>query len=53
MVINVFFLRSIAKDFSLDEKEYEYYDIITPYGYGGIDCLKENIELLQYYHKMF
>ena len=52
-IINVFFLRSIAKDFSLAEKEYDYYDIITPYGYGGIDCVKENTELLQYYHKMF
>lgn len=53
-VLNVFFLRNIAKDLKLDGDNFDYHDIITPYGYGGVDCTNSNNkELLDYFHEMF
>ena len=52
-VFNVFFVRDIADNLKLDKSKYNYYDIITPYGYGGIDSNSSNKELLDYFHKMF
>lgn len=50
-VYNVFFIRDISKDLELNQGTYNYFDIITPYGYGGIDCTKNNKELLNYFLK--
>ena len=52
-VYNVFLMRDISKDLHLDKNEFNYYDIITPYGYGGINCTSDNLELLDFYHKEF
>lgn len=48
-VINVFFLRDIGKDLEIDNSEYNYYDITTPYGYGGVDYNGGNEKLLDYF----
>lgn len=52
-VLNVFLIRNVAKDLCLDEKKYHYYDITTPYGYGGIDTTSDNFELLEYFFLNF
>lgn len=56
-VYNVFFIRDIARDLNLDKRKYPYYDITTPYGYGGVDTNNDkNKELLQYFfenHKKY
>ena len=52
-VYKVFFIRNIAKDLQLNEKEYPYYDIITPYGYGGIDANSENKELIKFFFENY
>ena len=50
--IEVFFLRDINKDLNLNLKE-QYYDIVTPYGYGGVDYDGSNTELLRFFFDQF
>lgn len=52
-IYNVFFIRDIAKDLNLDKKIYPYYDIITPYGYGGVDANTKNTELINFFFKNY
>lgn len=51
-VYNVFFVRDIAKDLKLTN-EYNYYDITTPYGYGGVNTNSNNKQLIDYFFKSF
>lgn len=44
-----FLLRNISKDLNINEQEYPYFDIVTTYGYGGLDCTKEDSELLEFF----
>ena len=53
VVLTVFFLRDISKDLNLDNNKYNYYDITTPYGYGGVDINANNNELLNYFFEQF
>lgn len=52
-IYNVFFVRDIAKDLNLNKNEYSYYDIITPYGYGGVDSNSENSELKKFFFENY
>lgn len=52
-VFVVFFLRSIANDLDLNSSVYNFYDIITPYGYGGVDRTGNNKVLLDYFFHEF
>ncbi len=55
-VFNVFLKRDIADDKSLEGKveKNKYFDIITPYGYGGVDIVGEKDEkLLKYFFDEF
>ena len=52
-VFYVFLLRNISKDLNLDEEKYNYYDIVTPYGYGGVDSTTENQKLFDYFFEQF
>ena len=52
-VFNVFLLRDIATDLKISKDKYPYYDIITPYGYGGVFCTSDNKKLLQYFFLQF
>ena len=51
-IINVFFLRDINKDLKI-ENENHYYDITTPYGYGGVNYDGDNRELLDFFFEKF
>ena len=51
-VYNVFFIRDIVKDLKLNN-EYSCYDIITPYGYGGVNANTNNRNLINYFFKNF
>ncbi len=51
-VYNVFFIRDIAKDLCLTNA-YQYFDITTPYGYGGVNTNSNNKTLLNYFFKSF
>lgn len=56
IVFNVFFKRDIAElDYFKEKiKRKEYFDIITPYGYGGIDIInKPTKELEKYFFGKF
>ncbi|MBQ3473968.1 GNAT family N-acetyltransferase [Candidatus Saccharibacteria bacterium] len=52
-VINVFFLRNINRDLNFSDSLEQCYDIITPYGYGGVDYNGNNTLLLNYYFDQF
>ncbi len=55
-VFNVYFKRDIADDklFKNKIEANKHFDLITPYGYGGIDIIgNENQELLEFYFKEF
>lgn len=52
-VYNVFLLRNIAKDIGIDENKYPYFDIVTPYGYGGVDTNCKNRELVDYFFENY
>lgn len=52
-VYNAFFVRNIEKDLNLETDKANYFDIITPYGYGGIFCTNKDKELLEYFFKEF
>lgn len=53
-VYNVFFLRNVAKDLKLENDNFNnIYDIVTPYGYGGVTCTSINQKLLDFYFNNF
>ena len=52
-IYNVFLQRNIANDLRLDSSKYNYYDIITPYGYGGVNSNSNNKELTKFYFDSF
>ena len=55
-VFNVYFKRDVANDENLKNEisKNEYFDLITPYGYGGVDIIGEkNEKLLQYFFNEF
>lgn len=52
IVFNVFFIRDIGEELNLNKciENNKYYDIITPYGYGGADVInKPSCELIEYF----
>lgn len=51
-VTNVFFLRNINEDLKID-LEKQYFDIATPYGYGGVDYKGNNKQLLHFFFEKF
>ncbi len=51
-VVNVFFLRNINEDLKID-LEKQYFDIATPYGYGGVDYKGDNKQLLHFFFEKF
>ena len=55
-VFNVYLKRDIADDKNFENKieKNKYFDIITPYGYGGVDIIGEKDDkLLQYFFNEF
>ena len=51
-VFTLFLLRNIGNDLKIESAK-KYYDITTPYGYGGVDIKDKNIELLNYFFQEF
>ena len=52
-IFHVFLMRDISKDLSIDSSKYNYYDIISPYGYGGLDITSSNTKLLETFFDNF
>ena len=52
-VYNVFLLRDIAHDLELDCKKYKFFDIITPYGYGGVNANTQSKILIDFFFEKF